>query len=93
MFKKIIIEEGADAGEYYIGRTADIKALYKSLTRAAYKTNEGKGYRHRFFPAFSESPKFSESKRIYAIHIDIFCNYTVITSDCMMAILLEEGMI
>lgn len=54
----------SDNSIIYIGRTSDIKAMYKSIVRAYHK------YATDLIPLFSEMPKFSENKMAYGIVID-----------------------
>lgn len=66
--------------EYYVGETANIKSLYKSICR-----NKATNLR----PMFCGFPKFSENKSIYALCIDDKGYVTIINSDTMLAILID----
>lgn len=66
--------------EYYVGKTADIKAMYKSIARN--KSTD-------MCPLFCDFPKFSEYRQVYALCIDENNYITIINSDTMLAILLE----
>lgn len=71
----------SDNSIVYIGRTSDIKAMYKSIVRAYHK------YATDLIPLFSAMPKFSENKMAYGIVIeDLF--FHVISSDVFTAMLL-----
>lgn len=61
--------------DYYVGETADIKALYKSIRRNKW-TN--------LVPLFVESPKFSENKSVYALCIENDKYVSVVNSDTML---------
>lgn len=69
---------------YYVGSTADIKAMYKSIAR-----NQNTDIR----PLFCEAPKFSESRLVYAICIDKDGWMTVVNSDTMMLLILAGDVI
>lgn len=71
-------ESGLDSA-YYIGGTADIKAMYKSIAR-----NRNCG----IYPQYCDSPKFSEKKSIYALCIDADGRMAVVNSDTFIAMLL-----
>lgn len=69
----------AEGTETYIcGATADIKAIYKSIARQG-------GF---YFPRYTEMPKFSESKQVYAICLEDDGQITIINSDTMLAMVL-----
>lgn len=70
----------------YMGCTADIKAMYKSIARAYHKYNTD------LIPLFSEMPKFSENKMVYGIVISKPF-YFVITSDDFAARLLKGDLV
>lgn len=57
---------------YYIGETAEIKAMYKSIAR-----NRNTNIR----PLYGDAPKFSPYKQVYGILIDKDGWMSVITSD------------
>lgn len=76
--EEVCKESGFDS-TYYIGATADIKAMYKSIAR---KRNCG------IYPRYCGSPKFSEMKSIYALCIDVNGQMTVINSDTFLAMVL-----
>lgn len=66
--------------EIYMGETAEVKAMYKSIARNQ-NTN--------LMPLFSEMPKFSENKRIYGIRIDKRGFMTILTGDCFASMFLS----
>lgn len=71
----------SDNSIVYIGRTSDVKAMYKSIARASRK------YHTDLITLFSAMPKFSENKMAYGIVIeDLF--FHVISSDVFTAMLL-----
>ena len=70
--------------EYYVGETADIKAMYKSIAR-----NKITG----LCPEFEGSPKFSDKKSVYALCIDEFNYFSVVNSDTMLSILLDNNIV
>ena len=71
----------------YIGRTADIKAMYKSIVRASRK------YHTILMSLFSEMPKFSENKITYGIEIDEDYFVSIISSDVFTAMLLASEVV
>lgn len=71
----------------YMGRTADIKAMYKSIARASRKCHTN------FMPLFSEMPKFSENKITYGIEIDEDYFISIISSDVFTAMLLADEVV
>lgn len=76
--------EGAEDSIYYVGSTADIKAMYKSIAR-----NQNTDIR----PYFCDAPKFSESRQIYALCIDKDGWMTVVNSDTMLSLILAGDVI
>ncbi|MCM1327305.1 MAG: hypothetical protein NC249_11860, partial [Lachnoclostridium sp.] len=74
------LSEGTDDCVYYVGATADIKAMYKSIARN--KNTE-------ISPMFCDAPKFSEQKQVYALCIDKDNWLTVVNSDTMLSLILE----
>lgn len=66
--------------EYYVGATSNIKALYKSIRRNRH-TNLCQKY--------CDTPKFSESKSMYALCIDELGFVTVINSDTMLSMIID----
>lgn len=69
---------------YYIGNTDEISAMYKSMSRAAYK-----GGRTDLYPRFADPPKFAEWRRVYALCIDENGYFTIVNSDLMLSLLLS----
>ena len=65
----------------YMGRMADIKAMYKSIVRAYHK------YNTNFMPLFSET-RFSEARMTYGIVMDEDSFFYPISSDTFTAMLL-----
>lgn len=72
--KKVVLDDST----MYIGNTADIKAMYKSIAR-----NKHTELMH----IFCDAPRFSESKRIYALDNNI----SIVNSDTALYMLLCEG--
>lgn len=75
----------SDNSIIYIGRTSDVKAMYKSIARASRK------YHTNLITLFSAMPKFSENKMAYGIVIDeedFF--FHPISSDVFTAMLLAD---
>ena len=70
----------------YIGRTSDIKAMYKSIVRAYHK------YATDLIPLFSET-RFSETRMTYGIVIDDDSFFYPISSDTFTAMLLAGELI
>ena len=80
MFK--IYEDVETYEVYYVGSTLDIKALFKSIRRNR-STN--------LYPLFSETPKFSENKNIYALCVNYDDNFiTVVNSDTMLSMIIDD---
>ena len=77
----------SDNSIIYIGRTTDIKAMYKSIVRAYHK------YNTNFMPLFSETPKFSENKITYGVEIDEDYFVSIISSDVFTAMLLAGELV
>ena len=71
----------SDNSIVYIGRTSDIKAMYKSFVRAYHK------YATDLIPLFSET-RFSESRMTYGIVMDEDSFFYPISSDTFTAMLL-----
>lgn len=65
----------------YMGRTVDIKAMYKSIVRAYHK------YNTNFIPLFSET-RFSEARMTYGIVMDEDSFFYPISSDTFTAMLI-----
>lgn len=70
----------------YMGRTADIKAMYKSIVRAYHK------YTTDLIPLFSET-KFSEMRMTYGIVMDEDSFFYPISSDTFTAMLLDGDLV
>lgn len=71
---------------YYVGTTEEVKSLYKSINRACKNGNTN------IFPLFTDSPKFSNSKTMYALSITETINGSkmqIINSDIMLNILMS----
>ena len=67
--------------EFYVGATADIKALYKSIRR-----NKAT----RLYPMFCDSPKFSDNKMVYALCVNYDTGYIfVVNSDTMLSMIVD----
>ena len=92
--KKYKIDNEHDSGIYYIGAADEIKSLYRSIQRAAYKTNDLKNpeYKTDLFPRFSGYPKFKPYK-MYGLKIDADNYFTIVNSDVMLAILVENRVV
>lgn len=76
MYKKFF--DAKTREEYYVGATADIKAMYKSIARNNFKGTN-------LYPLFGEPARFSENKSVYALCINTDENYiTIVNSDTMM---------
>lgn len=71
----------------YMGRTVDIRAMYRSIVRAYHK------YHTNLTPLFSEMPRFSEVKMAYGIVIDEEGFFHVISSDVFTAMLLAGELV
>ena len=69
---------------YYVGYTEEIASLYKSLRKAC---RRGLISIH---PAFQDYPKFNSEKLMYCIMINSEGEFTIITSDTMLAIMIES---
>ena len=64
---------------YYVGATSDIKAWYKSMRRNG-----------SLCPLFGEDPKFSEEKSVYALCINDDGYFTVVNSDTMLYLIINN---
>lgn len=84
MYESVNQETGA-LSFYYVGKTADIKTLYKAICRAARKGNT------YMFPLFSDFPAFNPNKEIYALCVDTEndWNMTIINSDTMLSLIVD----
>lgn len=82
IYESINYETGA-LSFYYVGKTADIKALYKAICRASRKGNT------YMFPLFCDFPVFNPNKEIYALCVDTEDGWsvTVLNSDTMLALI------
>ena len=69
---------------FYIGNTDEIRAMYKSMSRAAYK-----GGRTDLYPRFDDPPKFAEWRRCYGLCIDQDGYFTIVNSDLILSLLLD----
>ena len=81
MYKKYKNEERV----YYVGKTADIKAVYKSICKHSNESG--------IMPLFQGSPKFNPEKSVYALCIE-YTDYnsyyvTIVNSDTMLAIICD----
>ena len=81
--RKVDIEDGI----LYWGETKDIKALYKSFTRALNK------YKTDVYPLFCNFPTFSENKKIYGLTINSENQMVVVNSESVMEMLIENNLI
>lgn len=82
MKKYYLISEHGSVESYYVGETADIKAMYKSILR-----NRTSNLR----PMFCDFPKFSDNKSIYALCIDEFAGWvSIVNSDTMLAMIISN---
>ena len=73
---------GDDDTMYIVGQTADIKSVYKSMTR----------HNDYFCPLYTEFPKFSPYKRVYGISVDEDGWFHIINSD-LISDLIINGLI
>lgn len=64
-----------------VGKADEIKALYKSLNRHYDKC--------RYYPLFTDFPKFNTSK-LYGLAIDEDDSFTIINSDVLSRMLLDN---
>ena len=71
----------SDNSIIYMGRTVDIRAMYRSIVRAYHK------YHTNLIPLFSET-KFSETRMTYGIIIDENSFFYPISSDTFTAMLI-----
>lgn len=65
---------------FYVGATAEIKTLYKSIAR---------NRNTLIVPLFGRNARFNPQRLTYALCIDEFNHMTVINSDVMLEILLN----
>ena len=70
-------------GVVYIGTTADIKALCKSIRRASEKESTN------LYFLFCGAQRFSENKQVYGLVISDDDTVTIITSDTFAMMLLS----
>lgn len=76
----------SDNSIIYIGRTSDVKAMYKSIARASRK------YHTNLITLFSET-RFSKSRMTYGIVIDEDSFFYPISSDVFTAMLLAGELV
>ena len=76
------VEKDNIYSEFFVGKTEEIRAIYKSIAR---------NKNTRITPAFSEFPRFSENKQVYVIHVDMIGRMTLLTSDDFTLMLLKEN--
>ena len=69
---------------YYVGETADIKAMYKSIRRKLEKDMS-----MSLELLFVDFPKFNPNKSVYALCVDERGYITVVNSDTMMSIIVD----
>lgn len=83
--KKFLVsdEYDIDTDTYYIGKTSDIKAMYKSIVR-----NRTSNLSRMFLT----TPKFSDSKDMYALCINNENYVTIVNSDTMLSILMDNNL-
>lgn len=74
------VEKDNIYSEFFVGKTEEIRAIYKSIAR---------NKNTRITPAFPEFPRFSENKQVYVIHVDMIGWMTLLTSDDFALMLLE----
>ena len=73
-------ETGA-ISDYYVGHTADIKTLYKSIRRASYKGSTN------YWPYDMNTPKFSLYKSVYALCVESDGSVHILNSDTMLSLI------
>lgn len=73
-----------DGSVLYVGETSQIKAMYKSIAR-----NKDTEIR----PLYSDEPQFSETKQMYGLNIEEDKWMTVVNSDTVLHILMQEGLL
>lgn len=74
------VEKDNIYSEFFVGETQEIRAIYKSIARNKNTT---------ITPVFSGTPKFSENKQVYVIHVDMIGWMTLLTSDDFALMVLE----
>lgn len=74
-----VYEQTGDNSMFYVGQTADIKAMFKSIARN--KTTD-------LVPLFCDAPIFSDAKQVYALCIDNDGYVNIINSDTFLAMIL-----
>lgn len=88
IIKKIEMEDAeGNSVYYYVGRTADIKAMFKSIAKAVER-----GVTNLYLP-FSNAPIFSDRKNYYALEFvehDNCTQVSVVNSDTMLGIMLWQ---
>lgn len=86
MFKKYY--NAKENAIIYVGRTVDIRAMYRSMASASRK------YHTDLIPLFSGIPLFSEVKMTYGLVIDgDFGFFCIIDSDTFTAMLLAGELV
>ena len=66
---------------YYVGQASDIKAMYKAIRRNKVVN---------LYPMFCKCPKFAENKSIYALCINEDGFFTIVNSDTMLKLIINE---
>ena len=75
--------ETGEVSFYYVGKTSDIKTLYKAICRASYKGNTN------YWPYNVDTPKFSPYKSVYALCVEGDGSVHILNSDTMLALIVD----
>lgn len=86
------ITDGEVDEVFYVGSTADIKAVYKSIVRNRSR-HWSDGECTNIAPLFMDSPVFSKKRAIYGLCIDRDNWITVVNSDTLLMSILSGDIV
>lgn len=84
LFYKCDQETGEITYEYYVMGTQDAKVTYKAIVRAWNKENT------LLSPLFCDFPVLNPAKEIYAICVDCAGYVTIVNSDTMLSMIVNN---
>ena len=76
-------QETGEVSFYFVGKTSDIKTLYKAICRASYKGNTN------YWPYNMYTPKFSPYKSVYTLCVEGDGSVHILNSDTMLALIVD----
>lgn len=75
--------ETGEVSFFYVGKTSDIKTLYKAIHRASNKGNTS------YWLYYEDEPEFSLWKAVYALCIESDNSIHILNSDTMLSMIVE----